>query len=99
MGVPKQQPPESPAAKSAKAVSITLLAVNDDADEPRVMRLVLSTSDGSVLAALEDHEEDEQATLARAGFTDCVSGPPFFVDPKEYERVLATGGQQTSVST
>jgi hypothetical protein len=99
METPKHQPPESPGAKAAKAVSITLLAVNDEVDEPRVTRLVLSTSDGSVLAALEDHEEDEQATLARAGLTDCVSGPHFFVDPKEYERVLAAGGQQTSVST
>lgn len=93
------QPSKMPAAKPVGAISITLLAVNDDEGDPRVMRVVLSTSDAGVLAVLEDPEEDEQATLARAGFTDCVSGPHYFVDPKEYERVLATGGQPNSVST
>lgn len=95
---PRQQSSKGPPANAPRAICITLLAVNDDAGEARVMRVLLSTSDGTVLAALEDREENERATLERAGFADCISSQHFFVDPKEYERVLARGRRPASPS-
>jgi hypothetical protein len=98
MGLPQQQPSPTPAANAAGAISVTFLAVNDDDGKPRVMRLVLSASDAGVLAVLEDHEENEQATLERAGFADCASGLHVFVDPNEYERIRAMGCQPAPTS-
>lgn len=82
-----RQPGAAVAAKAgAKQIAITLYAPDDDNDDPRLLRLVISAEDGSVLAAIEDGAED--GALVRAGFTDCAPGPYFYVDAKEYERVL-----------
>lgn len=84
----QQQRPPSAAATERKhgKVVMTLYAPNDEGDNPRILRLVLDSQDGSVLAAIEDGRED--GALERAGFAGCVSGPHFFVTAQEYERVL-----------
>jgi hypothetical protein len=67
-------------------MAITLFAPNDDDNNPRLLRLVVSLEDGSVLAAVEDGGED--GALSSAGFANCAPGPYFYVDAREYERVL-----------
>jgi len=79
----------------AGTVAITLFAPNDEDNNPRLLRLVIGKEDGSVLAAVEDGGED--GALSRAGFPDCSPGPYFYVDAKEYERVLEQWGPTSSV--
>jgi len=78
--------PAAPTQAGAKQIAITLYAPDDDNDNPRLLRLVLSAKDGSVLAAIEDGGED--GALMRAGFTEYAPGPYFYVDAREYKRVL-----------
>lgn len=87
MDTQNRQPASTAATQtSAKRMAITLFAPNDDDNNPRLLRLVVSMEDGSVLAAIEDGGED--GALAPAGFPGCAPGPYFYVDAKEYERVL-----------
>lgn len=78
--------PAAAAQTGAKQIVITLYAPDDDNDNPRLLRLVIGAEDGSVLAAIEDGAED--GALVRAGFAECAPGPYFYVDAREYERVL-----------
>jgi hypothetical protein len=87
MDTQDRQPASTAATQtSAKHMAITLFAPNDDDNNPRLMRLVVSMEDGRVLAAVEDGGED--GALSSAGFPNCAPGPYFYVDAKEYERVL-----------
>jgi hypothetical protein len=89
--------PAAPTQAGAKQIAITLYAPDDDNDNPRLLRLVLSAEDGSVLAAIEDGAED--GALMRAGFTECAPGPYFYVDAREYERVLERWAPAGSTSS
>lgn len=88
--------PDSAATSHARAdhIAVTLFAPNDENNNPRLMRLVISKEDGSVLAAVEDGGED--GALTRAGFPGGASGPYFYVDAREYERVLERWGSAGS---
>ncbi len=76
--------------RGAGNIALTLFAPNDDDNNPRLMRLVISKEDGRVLAAVEDGGED--GALTPAGFSNCAPGPYFYVDSKEYERILERWG-------
>lgn len=83
----QRQPKTTAAAEANKdMIVITLFALNDPDNNPRILRLVVNAGDGSALAAVEDGDED--GALSRAGFANCALGPHFFVDSTEYERVL-----------
>ena len=90
--------PDSAATRQTNTgrIAVTLFAPNDDDNNPRLLRLVISKEDGSVLGAVEDGGED--GALSRAGFPDCSPGPYFFLDAKEYERVLERWGPDSPVA-
>jgi hypothetical protein len=93
----QRQPKATVAAEPNKdMIVITLFALNDPEGKPRILRLVVEAGDGSVVAAIEDGNED--GALARAGFADCTLGPHFFVDSREYERVLESSGEAGATS-